>query len=1118
MECRSCKADLPEQSRFCDECGAALPIVCPSCRATNRPGAKFCGKCGHQLTASPAAALVATPTASSAPQPVLTVSSSAERRQLTVLFCDLVGSTALAARLDPEDLRDVIGGYQRRVAATVASYDGFVARYMGDGALVYFGYPHAHEDDAERAVRAGLALVEIIGQLPAPEPLQARVGIATGLVVVGDLIPTDDGHERGVVGTTPNLAARLQAAASPGAVIIAQSTRGLVGSLFEFCDLGTIQAKGFDAPVQAWQVLREGSVESRFEAVHAAALTPLVGRAEELELLLRRWERAKAGEGNVVLLSAEPGVGKSRLMAAVEERLQGEPHAWLRYFCSAHHQDSTLYPIISRLERAAGFAGEDTPETKLSKLEVLLRAAAIPQEDVSLLAELLSLPTDRYGPLALTPKARKERTLQALLRQLEHLSRRRPVLLVFEDAHWIDPTSLELLQLTVDRVQHLPVLLLLTFRPEFNPPWIGQPHVTVLALGRLNRRDAVSLIAAVAGNQGLAPEIVKEITERTDGVPLFIEELTKAVLETGAEAGERKAALSRTPSATIAVPATLHASLMARLDRLGSAAKGVAQIGAAIGREFSYELLSGVLQRSEAEIRDALDRLFGAGLIYQRGIAPQSLHIFKHALVQDAAYGTLLRDARRHLHARIAATLEQQFPEIAQTQPEVLARHCTEAGLLDPALTHWRNAGEQAVRHAANQEAIAHFRRALSLNEERPDGVERRRTELAILSQLGPVLISAHGQSAPEVGAAYERATAIARQLESSIDLVPPLMGLWLFHSTRGHYARAEEITADLFRIARELDNSEVLLQAHHSAWPNRFLRGVPAEAGEHIDACLALYDQERHGQHRYLYIGHDPAVCALGFGSVVQWLLGYPERAIRRERAAGELVRRLRHPPSLAQALYWIGECQVARRDVTAVMATANELLEVCEEHRLPHYRTQALILIGWALACRGEVAEGIQRLTEGIGAWRGLGLRVYLTPGLCRLAEAYLLGRRYTDGLEQVAQALATAAETEENWYLARLHHLHAELLQAQSRTRDEAEASLRTAVEIAHTQGARGWELRASVSLAGLWRDQGKRDQAAKLLAPVYGWFTEGFDTPDLKDAMALLDKLHRCAGNM
>jgi predicted ATPase len=680
--------------------------------------------------------------------------------------------------------------------------------------------------------------------------------------------------------------------------------------------------------------------------------------------------------------------------------------------------------------------------------------------------------------------------------------------MIFEDVQWIDATSHELLDLAVARVTRWPVLLLITCRPEFTPPWTGQPHVTVLTLNRLDRREGAALVQRVVGNETVSSNLVEEIVERTDGVPLFIEELTMAVLEAGTS--NAKATLSTTSPTAHAVPPTLHASLMARLDRLGSAAKEVAQVGAAIGREFSYELLSAATDQTAGELRTALDRLADSGLVFRRGIPPNAFYTFKHALVQDAAYSTLLRGVRQQLHARIATALEQRFPEVAQTQPEVLARHCTEAGLVDPAVVHWRNAGEQAVRRAANREAIEHFSRALSLNEGQPDGVDRRRTELAVLAQLGPTLGNLHGWSAPEVGTAYERAGEVARHLESSVDLTLPLVGLWMFHETRAQFARAEEILAELFRIARALNDPEALLQAHHATWPNRFLRGVPVEACNHIDAGLALYDETRHERHRYLYLGHDPAVCALGFGAVVQWLRGYPERAIRLEREASELARRLRHAPSLAQALWLAGESQFARRDSAAVMVTATELLELCEEHRISQQRARALIFIGWALARSGEVTEGTQRLAEGLDAWTRLGARSYLPRGLSLLAESYLLSRRYAEGLEQVAQALAVAAETGENWYLARLHHLRAELLQARGRDADAAEASLRTAIDIARTQGARGWELRAATSLARLWRDQGKRREAYDLLAPIYGWFTEGFDTPDLKDAKALLDE--------
>ena len=606
---------------------------------------------------------------------------TAERRQVTVMFSDLVGSTALSARMDPEDLREVISAYQKCVAATVQRFGGFVAKYMGDGVLVYFGYPQAHEDDAERAVRAGLELVVAVGALKTHAPLQTRVGIATGLVVVGDLIGSGASQEQAIVGETPNLAARLQGVAEPNSVVIAEATRKLLGNLFELDDLGEKDLKGVAGPVRAWVALRPGSVEGRFEAFHASGLTELVGREEELDLLLRRWSKAKRGEGQVVLLSGEPGIGKSRLTAALLERLAGEPHMRLRYFCSPQHTDSAFYPIISQTERAAGLAHDDTKQSKLDKLDAVLAQTSTPIQDAALFAEMLSLPNDgRYPALDLAPEERRQRTQEALTAQLAGLTRQRPVLMIVEDAHWVDPTSLEVFGRTVDQIKTLPVLLIVTFRPEFNAPWAGRSHVTSLALNRLGEREATAIITGLVGNKELPADVMAEIVERTDGIPLFVEEMTKAVLEAGG-AGEARHIAAAVPSTALAVPASLHASLMARLDRLGSA-KEMAQVGSAIGREFSYALLAAVARKPEVELQSALDRLIGAGLLFRQGMPPHATYLFKHALVQDAAYGTLLREPRRALHARIAETIESSFADIAENQPELLARHCTEAGLI----------------------------------------------------------------------------------------------------------------------------------------------------------------------------------------------------------------------------------------------------------------------------------------------------------------------------------------------------------------------------------------------------------------------------------------------------
>jgi class 3 adenylate cyclase len=787
MECLSCKADIPEGNRFCEACGVPVPIRCLSCGAPARSGARFCGRCGAALTsaASPndATQTQAPPAANQAgalfrgsplPTPATSpaadgrITAEAERRQLTVMFCDLVGSTPLSTRFDPEDLREIVGAYHRCVADTVGHFAGFVAKYFGDGMLIYFGYPEAHEDDAERAVRAGLAVIEAIAKLATPEPLNVRLGVASGLVVVGDLIGEGAAQERGVVGEMPNLAPRLQTLAAPGTLVIADRTRRQIGTLFDIEDLGPQPLAGFAEPQRAWRVLGESGVLSRFEALRSEA-TPLVGRDEELDLLLRRWQHAKTGEGRVVLLSGEPGIRKSRLAAALSQLIEREPHTRLRYFCSPYHQDSALHPFIIQLERAAGFARDDGVEQKLGKLRELLAPAARGDDEIELVAELLSLPSVA-AELNLSPQRKREKLLEALLHQLEALARSRPVLLVFEDAHWVDPTSRELLDLTIVRVERLPVLLMATFRPEFQHGWGGEPHVTPLNLNRLGGRDGTALVERLAGNAGLSPEIVAEIVERADGVPLF-EELTKSVLETN----DRVLAASALPE--LAIPPTLHASLIARLDRIGPIAKEVAQVGSVIGREFGYNLIEQVVQRPAPELRQGLDRLAEAGLLFCRGVAPQSTHLFKHALVQDAAYGTLLRARRQELHAPVAAALELHFPDLVERQPELLAHHLTTAGDSERAVDQWLKAGQFAAERLAHLEAIRHFDRGLAILPALPEGPARGRHEIALQLARGLSLFTAEGYGSARAAEAYARARELAEQRDDPHQLFMAVYG-----------------------------------------------------------------------------------------------------------------------------------------------------------------------------------------------------------------------------------------------------------------------------------------------------------------------------------------------------
>ena len=1025
------------------------------------------------------------------------------------MFSDLVGSTALSARMDPEDLREVISAYQRCLAETVQRFGGFVAKYMGDGVLVYFGYPQAHEDDAERAVRAGLELIGAVSALKFDAPLQTRVGIATGLVVVGDLIGSGEAQERGIVGETPNLAARLQGIAEPNTVVIAEATRKLLGNLFELRDLGPKDLKGITGPARAWAALRASSVEGRFEALHASGLTELVGREEELELLLRRWAKAKAGEGQVVLLSGEAGIGKSRLTAALLERLATEPHTRLRYFCSPQHTDSAIYPIIGQMERAAGLTHDDTPPAKLDKLDLLLAPTSTSKQEAALFAEMLSLPNDgRYPALDLPPPQRRQRTLEALIAQIEALTRSAPVLMIFEDAHWTDPTSLEVFGRAVDRIRTLRVLLIVTYRPEFEPPWIGRPHVTALTINRWAERDIDAMIDGVVGNKHLPASVRQDIIERSDGIPLFVEEMTKAVLEAANE-GTAERVVAVIPSPSVAVPASLHASLMARLDRLGPA-KELAQIGAAIGREFSHGLMAAVAGKPEAEVQPALDRLVAAGLLFRQGSPPHATYLFKHALVQDAAYGTLLRGPRQELHARIAAATETGMPERVEREPELLAYHYAEAGQPDTAAGYWLAAGRLAARRSANSEAVAHLRRGIAAVRGLPETVERNRLELALQLALGPALVSSRGFGDAEASTGYQRAAELARRLGDDRDRFAATWGLWITiraKSASDHMRLRLQYLGEMVEAAERTGDAELLLQAHHSSWSTRIWNGEFASASEHVRSGLALYDPERHRHHALMYGGHDPGVCGNGQGAVALWALGWPDRAVQSARESIVLGETLDHLPSLLHSLWFATSVYFLRRQAADVLACSARLLALGSEHGLKLYEAIGGVFHGWALIQQLDAQAGLAELRAAVATYATTA-HVNLDLYRAILAEAELRAGNFEEGTAVLIQGERSTDE----WWRAGYLRLRGDLLlRGLNDDRGAAERLYRQAISVAAGQQAKSLELRAATSLAMLLGEQGRRSEGYAVLAPVYGWFTEGFGTLDLKEAKALLDEL-------
>jgi predicted ATPase/class 3 adenylate cyclase len=992
-------------------------------------------------------------------------SAEAERRQVTVLFADMVGSTALSGKIDPELLGGLIRRYQDATAGAIGRYGGFVAKFMGDGVLAYFGFPRAFEGAAERAVRAAIGiLAEVEGiELPDHSRVQTRIGIATGLVVVGEIIGTGSAQERTIVGETPNLAARLQALAGPNDILVSEATQNLLGGLFELERTGEHELKGFSRAVPAWRVRCEASVESRFAAVRAGRNLPLIGRAHEMGLILERWSLARQGEGQIVTVTGEAGIGKSRSIEALQEAIAGEPHSRINLQCSPYHSDSALYPVIQYLGRAAGFVTTDTAAARIEKLGVLFARRMVSDKTaIPLLAELLSIPLAAATPASQTPAQRKASTLALITDELLAMGKSHPVLIVLEDAHWIDATTQEMLMRLTDSLGKAHALVLVTARPDFVPPWLARPHATLLTLGRLGRRECTQLAAGIAEAHGLSAETVAAIVAKTDGIPLFVEELTRSVMESA--------------GGDSAVPATLKDSLMARLDRLGEA-REVAQIAAVIGRQFSFSLLDAVASKGADQLGATLMKLVAAGIVFPEERGLERSFTFKHALLRDAAYESLLLARRREWHERIGNALEQHFSDIAANEPDLLAHHFGEAGLLVKACDYRMRAGDLAVSRSAYPEAIAHFSAGLKLAEALPtqDGMHR---QLDFQLKLGSALVVARGLQSVEVEEAYTRASEIGERVGDGPKLFQAKWGLWVNANLRHKTALARNRAGELVTLAQDSADEELLLEAYHCRWSTAFFQGDVARTVNDCRNGIELYDMGRHRHLAHAFGGHDPGVCAHSqCGNSLQ-LAGEGQQALQSLAQTIALAEMLDHPNSLAHGLHGaaMGYQLGANRD--AAFTAAHRGAGLAEKFGLLPWRAAALVIAAWATAVGSGVADAARLIDAEIGNATAVGPLPQYYLGVA--AEVLLAAGRPADGLAHLDRAIAGIEEPGIGVYLPEIYRLRGACLLALDReNKDEARSDFATALDIASRQGAIIFERRADASLAEL--DQARRARA-------------------------------------
>jgi predicted ATPase/class 3 adenylate cyclase len=1050
--------------------------------------------------------------------PAMRHQPDAERRQLTVMFCDLVDSTHLSGQLDPEDLRAVLRAYQQTSAEVIQHYEGHIAQYLGDGLLVYFGWPQAHEDDAQRAVHAGLGILAAMQRLNTRLQQEkgmrvaVRIGLHTGPVVVGEM-GGGGRHEHLALGDTPNIAARLQGVAAPDTLAVSAATFRLIQDYFVCDDLGQHTLKGVAAPMPVYRVRHASGAQSRLEVAVSRGLTPLIGREQEVALLQERWTQVTQGFGQVILLSGEAGIGKSRLVQMFKEHVTPVPHTRLECRTSPYYRNTALYPLTDLLHRTLALTRDDTAAQQLAKLEQALGQYRLPlTETIPLFAPLLSIPVpeERYAPLSLSPQQQRQKLLASLLAIFLDLAAQQPVVFIVEDLHWADPSTLDFLSLLVDQGPTSHLCNLWTARPEFVSPWTNRAHCTPLTLTRLAPQQVEWLITSVAGGKPLPAAVIQQIVARTDGVPLYVEELTKAVIESGILRDEETHYTLTGPLTAVGIPATLQDALMARLDRLGSA-KGVAQLGAIIGRTFAYDLLQAVAALDEDVLQQSLRQLVEAELVYQRGLPPQATYTFKHALIQDAAYQSLLKSTRQQYHRQIAQVLETLFPTIVETQPELVAQHYTAAGCTEQAVVYWQRAGQQASDRSAHLEAISHCTTGIELLQTLPETPEHTQQVLSLYIALGAALQVTKGIAAPEVEHAYTQAYALCQQVGETPEPGPILFGLWRFYIGRLQLPTARELGETLLRLAQGAHDPSLSVSAHYALGATWFWLGALPAARQHLEEGIALYMSDQ--RHTLVFrMGQDLSVGCQAYASWTLWLLGYPDQALVRLREALALAHMLSHPYSLAFVCCVAAYVGQFRRDVPTVHEHAEAAVTLSAEQGFLLWAAMGRSLRGWALAMQGQGEAGMAQVRQGIAAMQATEAAVTVPYHCTLLADAAAHLGHLEDGLQALVEAHTLVEQHEERWWEAEVYRLRGVLLLKQSEVPpEEAETWLQRALDVARRQQAKSLELRAAMSLARLWQQQGKRDASRALLAPIYGWFTEGFDTADLQEAKALLAAL-------